>query len=150
MTRARWLGLVALAACTSPAPPPPAPAARAPAPPAAPARSWRPIATAAPFTAAAPLLLSDGTVMIQDLSTGNMWRLTPDALGSYEHGTWSQRGSLPTGYAPLYWASGILPDGRVIAEGGEYNGDAQDWTTQGAIYDPVADTWQDVPPPPGW
>ena len=145
----RWLGLVALAACTAPAPPHDPPAARVPAPAAAP-RSWRPVATPAPFTAALPTLLTDGTVMIQDLSTESFWRLTPDATGSYEHGTWSPRGSMPAGYSPLYYASAVLPDGKVIAEGGEYIDGNTVWSSRGALYDPIADTWQAVPPPVGW
>jgi hypothetical protein len=145
----RWLGLVALAACTAPAPPQDKPAALAPTAAVAP-RTWRPIATPAPFTAALPMLLTDGTVMIQDLSTTSFWRLTPDETGSYEHGTWSQRASSPTGYSPLYYASGLLPDGKVIAEGGEYIDGNMVWSTRGALYDPVADSWETVAPPLGW
>jgi VCBS repeat protein len=45
----------------------------------------------------------------------------------------------------------VLPDGRVIIEGGEYNsGCSSAWTNLGAIYDPVADTWTSVTPPTGW
>ena len=44
-------------------------------------------------------------------------------------------------YAPLYFASAVLPDGRVIVEGGEYNNGVEDRTTKGAIYDPVKDIW---------
>ena len=151
MTSRPWLGLVALAACTSPPRAiPPAARAAAPAPPAAPPRSWRPIATPAPFSASMPQLLSDGTVLMQDLSSEAMWRLTPDEYGSYEHGTWSRRGSLPAGYSPLYYASGLLPDGRLIIEGGEYIAGQPTWTTRGAIYDPVADAWTEVHPPTGW
>jgi hypothetical protein len=35
--------------------------------------------------------------------------------------TWSQIASLPSGYIPSFFASAVLPDGRVIVEGGEYN-----------------------------
>jgi hypothetical protein len=78
------------------------------------------------------------------------WRLTPDATGSYVNGTWSQLASLPAGYSPLFFASAVLPDGRVLVEGGEYNQGAQSETTLGAIYDPLADRWTPVAPPPGW
>ncbi|MGA2191132.1 MAG: kelch repeat-containing protein, partial [Steroidobacteraceae bacterium] len=48
-------------------------------------------------------------------------------------------------------SSAVLPDGRVIIMGGEYNGgDSPVWTNMGAIYDPVANTWTSVSPPPGW
>ena len=47
--------------------------------------------------------------------------MTPDNTGSYVNGTWTQIASLPDGYAPLYHSSAVLPDGRVIIMGGEYN-----------------------------
>jgi len=59
-------------------------------------------------------------------------------------------------YAPLGNASAVLPDGRVIVMGGEYNwlGNIYSnrdpvWTSLGAIYDPVANTWTPVSPPAG-
>ena len=37
------------------------------------------------------ILLTDGSVMVQDLNTGGngWWKLTPDAMGSYVKGTWT-------------------------------------------------------------
>ena len=100
-----------------------------------------------------PLLLTDGTVIVQQFNTSNWYKLTPDAFGSYVNGTWSQIASLPSGYAPDYYASAVLPDGRVIVEGGEYNinfgSGQQAWTSLGAIYDPVANAWTPVSPPSG-
>ncbi len=98
------------------------------------------------------LLLTNGTVMVQANQTGNWWGLTPNSSGSYVNGTWKQLASMPAGYAPKYYASAILPDGRVLVEGGEYNGTnttAVD-TNRGAIYNPVANTWTAVNPPSGW
>jgi hypothetical protein len=97
-----------------------------------------------------PLLLTDGTVIVQDDGCQDWWKLTPDINGSYVNGTWSELASLPTGYSPLYHASAVLPDGRVIIEGGEYNFLTPVWTNLGAIYDPVANTWKPVNPPAGW
>jgi hypothetical protein len=97
-----------------------------------------------------PSLLTDGTVVIQDAGCQDWWKLTPDINGSYVNGTWSQIASLPSGYSPLYRATAVLPDGRLIIEGGEYNFLHADWTNKGAIYDPVADTWTSVTPPAGW
>ena len=102
-----------------------------------------------------PLLMTDGTVIATSACTGNWYKLTPDNTGSYVNGTWTQIASLPSGYAPLFFGSGVLPDGRVIVEGGEYNGSggscgSEAWTTKGAIYDPVANTWTSVNPPSGW
>ena len=52
-----------------------------------------------------------------------------------------------TATARLYHASAVLPDGRVIIEGGEYNFLQAVWTNLGAIYDPVTNTWTSVAPP---
>lgn len=102
------------------------------------------------FSAGTALLLTDGTVMVQDTGQSDWWRLSPDATGSYLNGTWAQLASLPSGYSPLYFSSAVLPDGRVIVEGGEYNFFVGDDTNLGAIYDPVANTWTSVSPPAGW
>jgi hypothetical protein len=87
-------------------------------------------------------------VLVQDVGWLDWWKLTPDANGSYVNGTWTQAASLPSNYAPLYHSSAVLPDGRLIIEGGEYNFFVPDWTNLGAIYDPVADSWTAVDPPP--
>ena len=102
-----------------------------------------------------PLLMTDGTVIATSACTGNWYKLTPDNTGSYVNGTWTQIASMPSGYAPLFVGSGVLPDGRVVVEGGEYNGSGGScgsgaWTTKGAIYDPVANAWTSVNPPSGW
>jgi hypothetical protein len=127
------------------------------------ASPWQALNNQPPFTsnscnggfpgAANPLLLTDGTVIVQDAGCQDWWRLTPDNRGSYVNGTWTQIASLPSGYAPLYHSSAVLPDGRVIIMGGEYN--VVDgvfftpaWTAQGAIYDPIANVWTSVAPPP--
>jgi hypothetical protein len=98
----------------------------------------------------AGLLLTDGTVLVQGNGYSDWWRLTPDIKGSYKAGTWSQAASLPSGYAPLYFASAVLADGRAIIAGGEYNNGVFAFTDQCAIYDPVANTWTTVTPPAGW
>jgi hypothetical protein len=122
------------------------------------AQSWTPL-NHQPCSAGQPcflpgtaLLLTDGTVMTEGTFTGNWYRLTPDSFGSYVNGTWSQLASLPAGYSPLYFASAVLPDGRVIVEGGEFNFATSPLmsTTLGAIYEPITNTWTSVPPPPGW
>jgi len=95
-------------------------------------------------------LLTDGTVLVQNAGCPDWWRLTPDSSGSYVNGVWTQVALLPPGYSPLYHSSAVLPDGRLIIEGGEYNFFLAGWTNMGAIYDPVANTWTSVPPPAGW
>lgn len=104
-----------------------------------------------PGGAAFPILLTDGSVIIQNngaAADGTVWKLTPDSAGSYVDGTWSQLATMP--YIPTYAAQAVLADGRVLIEGGEYSGAFFDFTltNQGAIYDPVANAWQSVPPPP--
>src|SRR5512140_373658 len=119
-------------------------------PPATAGGTWTKLATP-PFSAAGfQLLLTDGTVIVSEVSTNRWWRLTPDINGSYLTGTWSQIASMPTGYAPLYFGAGVLPDGRVMVEGGEYLSGTAVWTTKGAVYNPVTNTWATVAPPAGW
>jgi hypothetical protein len=115
---------------------------------------WQALANPPPFNPGAMIQLTDGTVLVQDQGaknsgTNRWWKLTPDASGSYVDGTWSQVASLPTSYAPLYFASAVLPDGRVIIMGGEYNHGKLVWTNRGAVYDPVANTWTTVQHPSG-
>lgn len=120
---------------------------------------WTPLKTQPNFLvdgAANPILLMDGSVLVQDAGFPDWWKLTPDQYGSYANGTWTQVASLPTGYSPLYHSSAVLPDGRLIIEGGEYICDPTTfncnavWSNLGAIYDPVANTWTSVNPPSGW
>ena len=112
--------------------------------------SWQPLTHQPSFSPSNPLLLTDGTVMVHDAGGSNWWKLTPDQNGSYVNGTWSQLASLPTGYQPLYYSSAVLPDGRVIVEGGEYNMGRSAWTNKGAIYNPLTNTWTSMTPPSGW
>jgi hypothetical protein len=97
-----------------------------------------------------PILLTDGTVMLQDDGCQDWWKLTPDQFGNYVNGTWTQLASTPAGYSPLYHSTAVLPDGRVIIEGGEYNFLQAVWTNLGAIYNPLTDAWTMISPPAGW
>ena len=110
-----------------------------------------------PVNVGTALLLTDGTVIAHEESdlTGNVatnrwYKLTPDINGSYINGTWTQIASMASDYGPLFFASSVLPDGRVVVEGGEYNQFGSGFTNKGAIYDPVANTWTTVSPPTGW
>lgn len=113
-------------------------------------QTWTPINNQPTVGLDTALLLTDGTVMAHEYGASEWWRLTPDSTGSYQNGTWTQLASLPSGYAPLYFTSVVLPDGRVLVEGGEYNNFSPDWTTQGALYNPVTNKWVTVKPPSGW
>jgi hypothetical protein len=116
------------------------------------AQTWQALKHQAPFGAGAMLLLTDGRVLVheeQDYAQ-NWYALIPDNTGGYINGTWIKVASLPHGYSPLYFGSVVLPDGRVIIEGGELNNYKQDFTTKGAVYDPAKNTWTSIKPPPGW
>lgn len=113
---------------------------------------WQQVAAASPFGvngAGTALLMTDGTVMVHD-NEQNWYSLAPDSKGDYVNGAWTPMAPFPSGYAPQYFASAVLPDGRLIVNGGEYNFFQPADTTQGAIYDPIANTWTMVAPPSGW
>ncbi len=128
------------------------------------ANNWVQLTNLPGFTANTLLLLTDGRVLVQDFANTDWHMLTPDNTGSYINGTWSALGSSPQRclntrtqavetYQPLYFASAVLPDGRVVILGGEYNFAIQSseiWTNLGEIYDPVANTWTCLAAPSGW
>ncbi len=112
--------------------------------------TWQKLTHQPSFQTDTALLLTDGGVMMHEYNTGNWWRLTPTPAGSYVNGTWTKLASMQSGYAPLYFASAVLPDGRVLVEGGEYNNLVGNETNLGDIYDPTTNTWTAVNPPTGW
>lgn len=119
--------------------------------PAAPAQAWT--AQDVPFNASTMFLLTDGRVLAEDEGadnngTKNWWILTPDANGSYQQGSWRQVASASKDR--VYFASAVLPDGRVLVVGGEYTGGKQSEDNTGEIYDPVKNTWSPIKPPTGW
>lgn len=111
---------------------------------------WTKLTNQPPFDTDSANLLTDGRVLVHQYNSPNFWILTPDINGSYLNGTWSQAGSMQSTYAPLYYANSVLPDGRVIVEGGEYNFLQAVWTNKGAIYDPLTNIWTQIIPPVGW
>jgi len=126
------------------------------APESAPAQLWSNLAAippGGPYNFGNPLLLTDGSVIVHRTATPEWYKLTPSNTGSYVNGTWSKIASMDPGYGPMYFASAVLPDGRVIAEGGEYNLGKQVWTSLGALYDPTSGAggaWTPIAPPTGW
>jgi hypothetical protein len=110
---------------------------------------WQELTNAPSFEADTPLLLTDGTVMVHQYQSTKWWRLTPSITGSYLAVTWSELASAPSAYEPLYFASAVLADGNVVVEGGEYDG-SQSETNNGAIYNPVTNTWTSITAPTGW
>ena len=122
------------------------------------AQTWVP---ATPFEgsgAGTAILRTDGSVLVQELSapasqggtaTGNWYILDPDENGFYSTGTWHFLVPPPFAYAPLYFASAVLPDGRIMMEGGEFDFSARAETNQGAILD-QNNIFTAVAPPSGW
>jgi hypothetical protein len=113
------------------------------------AASWTQLTNVAPDYAGTMLLLTDATVMVQGYTPGNNWmRLTPDRTGSYINGTWSALASMSI--PRLYYASHVLPSGKVWLLGGEYSGFGlpPNWTNTGEMYDPVSNTWSPIAPHP--
>ncbi len=155
----------------APAPAPPSDYVPAPGAPTITSGVWTALNNQPPFHPGSAFLLTDGTVLVEDgtLTNAAWWTLTPDITGSYINGAWNQVASPPacangypgasadTVYAPLYYGSAVLADGRFVIIGGEYNfdytyfnGSGEVWTDQGAIYDPVANSWKCIAPPTGW
>ncbi|HKB64826.1 MAG TPA: glycoside hydrolase domain-containing protein, partial [Pyrinomonadaceae bacterium] len=118
--------------------------------------TWTQLSSSPPAAITNCLLLTDGRVMCQQAGGNRWYALTPTSSGSYVNGTWSTLASMQSGYSPLYFASAVLPDGRVIIEGGEYNCSSFPncgspvQLSQGAIYNPSANSWTAVSPPSGW
>jgi hypothetical protein len=116
---------------------------------AVPTGTWTTLANVFPGgSAGLMLLLSDGTIMVQggEVNASSAWyKLTPDSTGSYIRRTWSQLASMHT--ARIAFASNVLPDGRVLVVGGEYSGpnNAGNRTNTGESYDPIANTWMNIP-----
>jgi hypothetical protein len=126
---------------------------------------WTPLAHAFPSGFASTcVLLTDGTVMCHEYNTNRWHRLKPDINGSYQNGSWDVPGftvaDMPNAndptigcvncpYQPLYFASAVLPDGRVVVIGGEYNNLVPLWTNIGFMYDPVTNTWSEQITVPG-
>ena len=108
--------------------------------------TWTALNNQPGFGARLSLLLTDGRVLVQNNCATDWHIFTPDNTGSYINGSWGLSSTAP--YAPLYYASAVLSSGKVIIQGGEYTNCSETFTDQGAIYDPVANTWAVAPTPP--
>ena len=120
------------------------------------AQTWTPLTNQPGVNLGAMLQLRDGRILVHEEQRGNSraWHiLTPDSTGSYVNGTWSSGGSLPSGYAPWFFGSQVLMDGKtVVIEGGEYNNGQSAWTNLGAVGTISGNTliWTSNTPPSGW
>jgi autotransporter-associated beta strand protein len=107
--------------------------------------TWTPLAHQPSSGAGVMMLLSDGTVMFEGGGLTNTWfKLTPDASGNYINGTISSLASMSR--PRLYFASQVLPSGKVWVLGGEYstNGGNGTYDNTGEIYDPLTNTWSSI------
>jgi uncharacterized repeat protein (TIGR01451 family) len=119
---------------------------------------WTNVSNPGGLNASTCLLLTDGTVMCQQGEQSHNWnRLTPDQNGQYASGVWTPLPSFPSTYGPLYFASAVLANGKVLVIGGEYNTGTPSCTgnpgcdvPQGYILDPsTGGPWTAVTPPSG-
>jgi len=123
---------------------------------AASAQTWTPLTNQPGADVGAMLQLRDGRILVHEEQSGDStaWHiLTPDSTGSYINGTWSSGGNMPSTYAPWFFGSEVLLDGKtVVIEGGEYNHGSQDWTNLGAIGTISGSTltWVSNSAPTGW
>ena len=110
------------------------------------AGTWTALSNSPPGPAGHFLLLSDGTVIAEDLSTnyGPGWfRLTPDIHGSYANGTWST--IAPMNCARLDFSSVLLTNGNLFVASGEYG----PGTTNAEIYNSANNSWNELTIPAG-
>ena len=110
------------------------------------AGTWTQLTHNAPSSVDLMLLLSDGTVMVQQSGISRGWyRLTPDIHGSYVNGIWSILPSMHD--TRLYFSSQVLKDGRVFVAGGEYGSAGLHSPNSGTaeVYDPLANVWTYLP-----
>jgi len=120
------------------------------------AQSWTNV-TASPQAIGPILQLRDGRILAHSDQNGNAnswYILSPASDGTYETGTWAGPYNMQSGYAPFFFSSVVMLDGKtVLAEGGEYNNGQSVWTTLGSLgtVTPFGGmTWVANSPPTGW
>ena len=105
------------------------------------AGTWQQLADQPQAGSGTTLLLTDGSVISQGSTSSSLWsRLTPDANGNYQNGTWLPIAPMIT--ERMNYGSVVLPDGRVFVVGGEVGrGNTLISSSLAEIYDPSTDTW---------
>jgi hypothetical protein len=125
------------------------------------AGTWKLITHQPPASVDTMLLLTDGMVVAHQSNSPNWHRLTPNSVGSYEDGTWSSIAPMPPNpaisaanggptYGPLFFGSAVLKDGTLLVMGGEYNTGISCDLAAATRYDPVSNSWTNLPTPSGW
>ena len=110
---------------------------------------WKRLKHTFPGNAGPCLVLTDGTVACNNspYDTNQWYRLKPDNTGSYLNGSWTDITMRPMPYQPVSFASAVLPNGKLIVQGGEFLSPDLDHavcTNQGAVYDPATNMWTTV------
>jgi hypothetical protein len=94
-------------------------------------------AKAAPQAIGPIYQLRDGRILAHSDQNGNansFYIMSPDSTGDYSNGTWAGPYNLQSGYAPFFFGTALLLDGKTfVVEGGEYNNGQSVWTTLGAV-----------------
>ncbi len=112
------------------------------------AQSWTPMPIPADFAPSTALLLTDGSVLVQNINSRSWFKLVPNQFGNYLGGTWFTVN--PMKNARKYFASAVLEDGRVFVAGGEYAGGAAQVELDAVeIFNPTTGKWKSYPTP-GW
>jgi len=114
------------------------------------AATWTQLVNLAPSGAGTMILLTDGTVMVQEADHIHWMRLTPDIHGSYVNGSWTANATSQMTTQRLYFSSNVLPNGNVFVLGGEYSGTGlpRNNSGSGEIFDSVHNTWSPIAPYP--
>jgi hypothetical protein len=120
------------------------------------AQSWTSV-TPAPNLIGPLMQLRDGRIAAHSDQGGNanQWYiLSPDTNGKYETGSWTGPYNMTADYAPFFFSSVVMLDGKtLLVEGGEYNFGAAQWTTKGNLG--TVTPWGGITfvsntPPTGW
>jgi hypothetical protein len=111
--------------------------------------SWVPVANFPYSNPSHMLLLSDGSVMVQQYQGAAWYHLTPDSQGHYVNGHWSTFNNMES--PRLFYSSDVLKDGRVFVAGGEDPQTGNQGTTNAEVFNPQANggagSWTYVNPP---
>jgi hypothetical protein len=96
-------------------------------------------------------LMMDGNIIAADGGRGHEWyRFTPDPVGGYAAGTWTQT-PVRSRFRRTFYLTGMLPDGRYVVGGGEFvatqdgTGLGNDERSHFEVYDPQTNAWTDLP-----